>query len=116
MALAPFALAFLAWLAYSGTLEFGGDLGTDLLLILAGPITAVPLMFFALAARRLRLSTVGLTQFIAPSLHFILAVVVYGEAFSAVHAFAFGFIWLGLFIFSTDSIRRDRRQRRMVQS
>jgi chloramphenicol-sensitive protein RarD len=114
LACVPFALAYLIWMARSGDLVFGADLGTDLLLMLAGPVTAVPLMLFALAARRINLSTLGLTQYLAPTGHFLLAVIFFSEPFTLTHGLAFGLIWIGLFIFSMDSIRRERSRRKQL--
>ncbi len=81
----------------------------DLLLIGTGVFTAVPLLFFNLGARRINLSTVGLMQYIAPSGMFLLAVLVYGEPFSAVQLWTFVLIWAALAIYSIDSVRTYRR-------
>ncbi|MEL7482036.1 MAG: EamA family transporter RarD, partial [Pseudomonadota bacterium] len=72
------------------------------------PITAVPLILFAMAARRLKLATVGMMQYIAPSLQFALAVIVFREPFSTTHAVAFAFIWTALILFSADSLKAAR--------
>ena len=69
------------------------------LLLLAGPVTAAPLILFAMGARRLKLSTIGVLQYIGPSLQFILALAL-GEAFTPAHAVTFGLIWLGVIIFT----------------
>jgi chloramphenicol-sensitive protein RarD len=81
----------------------------DVLLIGTGVFTAVPLLFFNLGARRINLSTVGLMQYIAPSGMFLLAVLVYGEPFSAVQMWTFVLIWTALAIYSIDSLRTYRR-------
>ncbi len=100
------ALVYLAVLAHSGTGHFGViSRTTDLLLAFAGIATAVPLLLFTSAARRLQLSTVGFLQFLAPSIHFLLAVWLYGESFTAAHAFCFGAIWAALTIYALDSMR-----------
>ena len=70
--------------------------------------TAVPLLFFNLGARRINLSTVGLMQYIAPSGMFLLAVLVYGEPFTAVQLWTFALIWAALAIYSIDSLRTYR--------
>jgi chloramphenicol-sensitive protein RarD len=107
------ALLLLAWSAQHGSLSFGkGDLKLDLLLVLAGLVTILPLVWFNVAARSLRLSTVGFFQYIAPSLTFLLSVFVYGEAFTLGHAVAFGGIWFSLFMISTESVIRARKIRR----
>ena len=69
-------------------------------------------LLFNLAARRVRLSTLGLVQYLAPSMHFVLAVAFFGETFSSVHAVVFGLIWTGLALFSWDTQRQRRAQRR----
>lgn len=97
----PFALAYLLWLNAEGTGAFGhGGAWQDTLLILGGPLTAIPLVLFGIAVRRVRLSTIGLMQYIAPSGQFLLATLVYGEPFTATHAWAFALIWLGLAVYS----------------
>ena len=106
--LAPVALLFLAALG-------GGALGmidrrTDLLLLAAGPITVAPLLLFLEAGQRLRLSTVGLIQYLTPTLQFLLAVVVYHERFTGVHLAAFGCIWLALALYSGDAWFGHRRR------
>ena len=100
------ALVYLASLAGRGTGHFGVvSRTTDLLLVFAGVATAVPLLLFTSAARRLRLSTVGFLQFLAPSIHFLLAVWLYGESFTAAHAFCFGTIWAALALYVVDAMR-----------
>ena len=104
---APVALVFLLVLGWRGVGAFGAlDLQTDLLLALAGLVTAVPLFFFASAARRLRLSTVGFFQYIAPSGNLLIAVFVFGEPFTRTHLIAFLFIWTALAIVMAESLAR----------
>ncbi len=104
--LAPVALLFLAVLATRGAGAFGAVNGqTDLLLLAAGPVTVAPLLMFLEATRRLRLSTVGLIQYLTPTLQFLLAVVLYGETFTTIHLAAFGCIWLALALYSVDAWR-----------
>ena len=106
------ALLFMAWSRQRGSLDFGsGDLQTDVLLVLAGLVTILPLIWFNVAAKNLRLTTVGFFQYIAPSLTFLLSVFVYGEAFTRGHAIAFGCIWVALGMVSTESVIRARRFR-----
>jgi len=81
----------------------------NLLLILTGPMTAAPLLFFTLAARRLKLSSLGLMQYIAPSGIFLLAVLVYHEPFSMAQVWTFVMIWTALTIFSIDSVLHYRQ-------
>jgi chloramphenicol-sensitive protein RarD len=107
--LTPLALAYLLGADAAGHLAFRRtSLGLDLLLVLAGPITAIPLIFFAAAARRLPLSTLGFLQYLSPTLQFLLAVLVWKEPLYAARAVAFGCIWTGLAIFTVHSLRRGR--------
>jgi chloramphenicol-sensitive protein RarD len=107
--LTPLALAYLVFLAAMGAGAMGTQgLGVDLLLLLAGPVTAVPLLLFGHGARRLNLSTIGLLQYIAPSMQFFLAVFWWQEPFTAAHIVTFALIWTGLAIYSQDSLRRSR--------
>ncbi len=80
-----------------------------MLLVGAGAVTALPLLWFTQAARRLRLSTIGLVLYVAPSCQFLLAVFLYGESFSAAHLVTFACIWVGLAIYSIDSTVAYRR-------
>ncbi|GJL95008.1 MAG: membrane protein [Hyphococcus sp.] len=108
--LAPIALIFLFWLMGNGAAVFTNQsMGKDILLILAGPVTVVPLVLFALSARRLRLSTLGFLQYIGPTLQFILGIY-YGETFTLAHAICFGLIWTGLAIYSFDAARANRAE------
>jgi chloramphenicol-sensitive protein RarD len=99
----PVAIAYLAILAARG----GGQLGragaeTELLLVATGVITAVPLLLFTSAARRLPLSTVGFLQYLAPTGQFLLAVLAFGEPFARGKLAAFACIWAALALFSLD--------------
>lgn len=106
--LAPFALGWLVWLSVREQASFGADTGTDLLLMLGGLITAVPLLLFAAAAKKIRYTTLGLIQYVAPTLQFLQAVLVFGEPLRPIHYATFGCIWLGLAIYATDSFRSSR--------
>lgn len=105
---APLAIAWLIWLASRGSLQFGQHLATDALLPLAGVLTAVPLMLFAIGAQRLPLSTVGFVQYLAPSLNFLLAVFVFREPFDAGQLAGFALIWAALAVYSVDMLRANR--------
>jgi chloramphenicol-sensitive protein RarD len=103
-------IAYLVYLQHQGSgalFQFSRPL--DALLIGTGVVTAVPLLFFNLGARRINLSTVGLMQYIAPSGMFLLAVLVYGEPFTAAQVWTFVMIWTALAIYSFDSMRSYRR-------
>jgi chloramphenicol-sensitive protein RarD len=111
--IAPVALLFLA-------AQGGGALGaingaTDALLLAAGPVTVFPLLMFLLATQRLRLSTVGLIQYLTPTLQFLLAVAVYREPFTAIHLIAFGCIWLALALYSRDAWLDHRTLRKAAR-
>jgi chloramphenicol-sensitive protein RarD len=92
------------------------DLRTHLLLALSGVLTGGPLALFAYAARRVRLSTLGLGQYINPTLQFIVAVFWFAEPFTRWHAIAFPMIWLGLVLYSASRIAQDRAARRTDSS
>ena len=103
------ALAYVLWSARRGTLYFGtAGTGQDGLLVLAGLVTVLPLIWFNVAARSLRLTTLGFFQYIAPSMTFLLSVFVYGEAFTRGHAVAFGCIWFALAMISLESWKKAR--------
>jgi chloramphenicol-sensitive protein RarD len=103
----PIALIFLGTLALHGGGAFGRiNLTTDVLLVFAGIVTAIPLVCFLQAARRLHLSTVGLMQYLAPTLNFLLAVMIYGEPFTRTHLITFACIWVALAIYSFDVFSR----------
>jgi chloramphenicol-sensitive protein RarD len=110
--LLPAALAMLAapaWWADGGRLSLGNiDRRTDLLLASSGAVTAVPLLCFGLAARRLRLSTLGILQYIAPSLQFLQAALFFDERFTPARQVSFGLIWTALAIYTFDSVRAYR--------
>jgi len=104
------AAGYLAWARRTGGLYLGsGDLSTDVLLVLAGAVTAAPLLCFTSAARLLPLTTLGFLQYIAPSGHFLLAVLAYGEVLTTGRIITFVCIWLALAIFTTDQIRRSKK-------
>jgi chloramphenicol-sensitive protein RarD len=106
--LAPAALLYLALRAADGSGAFGTGWRVSLLLAAAGAITAVPLVWFALGVRRLRLSTMGFLQYLAPSLQFTLAVWLYREPFTRSHLVTFGLIWSSLGLYSWDALSRLR--------
>ena len=108
--LAPVALVYLVVLQLAG----GGNLvghgaGYVALLVLTGPVTAVPLLLFGAAARRIPLSTLGTLQYIAPSLQFVLGVAVYGEVMPTERWIGFGLVWVALVVFTVDLVRSRPR-------
>jgi len=109
--LAPFAFVFLMWFAAAHGSSFGaGDTRLDALLIAAGPVTVIPLVLFALAARRLKLSTIGFLQYIGPTGQFLLGLY-YGETFTVFHAICFGLIWVALILISLNAFHESRKAR-----
>ena len=99
------------WVEPSATSNlYANNWYTNALLISAGIVTTLPLLCFTAAAKRIPYTTLGFFQYIGPSLMFILAVVLYGEAFDTERAVTFAFIWSALVMFSLDSYR-DRRKR-----
>jgi chloramphenicol-sensitive protein RarD len=103
--LAPIAGVYLLWLAVTGQSSFGlAAPARDALLLGAGIVTALPLIWFAAAARKLPLTTIGLLQFTSPSATFILGVFAYGEPFSAAEAATFACIWLALLLYIADAV------------
>jgi chloramphenicol-sensitive protein RarD len=112
--LLPLALIYLLLIAQSPTSNmFINSLSMNGLLMLAGIVTTLPLLCFAGAATRLRLSTLGFFQYIGPSIMFVLATVFYGEPLTLDKLVTFAFIWLALVVFSADGLRQ--RKRPMVQ-
>lgn len=102
----PIAAIYIGYLMIQGTNSlFAGSISTNLLLAGAGAATAVPLLFFAKGAQRIPLATLGILQYIAPTLTLILGVFVYHETFSSVHLLAFTFIWSALILYSLSRTR-----------
>lgn len=111
--LLPIAFIYLLQREVAGTLAFLHlSPGLDLLLLAAGPLTALPLLWFAAAVQRLRLATVGLLQYIAPTIQFLLAILVYSEPFGRNRFVAFLLIWIAIAVYSFDNFRH--RPRRIV--
>jgi chloramphenicol-sensitive protein RarD len=109
--IAPLALGTMLWLAAQGRAVFGGaDTASTWWLLAGGPFTAIPLLLFATAARRVSMATLGLVQYLSPSIQFVLAVTLFNEPFSLKRGIGFGFIWLGLAIYSAEGLWRYRRQ------
>ncbi|MDF1685513.1 MAG: EamA family transporter RarD [Parvibaculaceae bacterium] len=114
MYLCPLAVGYFVYASGQETLIFGHEgqsIWAMLLLMAIGPMTAIPLFAFTFGAQRIRLSTMGLMQYIAPTTHFFLAIH-YGEPFGTAHLISFGLIWTALIIFSADLFRQERRIRR----
>ena len=113
--MSPVAVVWLVEMAMRGQSAFlRAGVSTDLLLIGAGVITILPLLLFVAAAKRLKLATLGLMQYISPTGHFICGVFLYGEAFTAADAVTFGCIWTGLALYTLDMWLWRRSARRVV--
>jgi chloramphenicol-sensitive protein RarD len=107
--LAPIAIIGLLWLAITGRGAIGHVSGMEHFFVFStGIVTAVPLIWFAYAVRRTRLSMLGLIQFIVPSLQLVIGVVSYGEPLDQGRFVAFALIWIGVALFITDTVRRMR--------
>lgn len=100
------ALACIAWLGAHDQATFGGTLGTSLILVAAGPVTVIPLLLFAGAVTRIPLSLVGLLQYIAPTMQFLLGIFWFGEEMPAVRWVGFALVWVALVLLAGDAVRR----------
>ncbi|MEX2296775.1 MAG: EamA family transporter RarD [Dongiaceae bacterium] len=107
----PAALGFLVWLEILGSGAFGqGGLAFDLLLMAAGPVTAIPLLLFVTGARRISMIALGFCQYLTPSIYFLLSLFWYGEPFGAWQLASFAIIWVAIAIFTVDTARGYRRR------
>lgn len=104
--LAPLAIAFLIWSFVSNGPGLHADPMIAFLLVLTGPATAVPLLLFNYAVQRLRLTTIGMLQYIAPSIAFVLAIIVFGEHLNLTRVLSFALIWVSLAVFTLGSMQR----------
>jgi len=110
--LSPVALGYLLYVTLDGSGSFPDhELQINFFLVFAGVATSVPLLLFASAARRLRLATIGFLQYITPTMHFLLAVLLYREPFTQAHLTCFVLIWAGLCCYSYDAVLRIRAAR-----
>ena len=106
------AIGYIVWLETTGRGHFGDTGMTDVVLLLScGLITAVPLMIYANAAKLLRLSTIGIMQYISPTMIFFIAVFAFGEPFSTTTLLAFVLIWVALFLYSGSMLQAARARR-----
>ena len=104
----PLAIGWLVWRSSAGAPIMGVDQMQTGLLLLAGVVSTTPLLLFTAAAKRLPYSTLGMLQFLAPTLQFLLAVAFYGETFTKAHAIAFPAIWLALILYVIALVRTPR--------
>ncbi len=108
----PFALSYLLYLGFSGQAVFAqAAWTTTLLLVLTGVVTAVPLLLFAAGARRINLSTLGILQYLAPTIQFLLGIFLYNEPFTMQRFVGFSLIWLALLVYSVEGVRNGRKLR-----
>ncbi|MBE4365266.1 EamA family transporter RarD [Vibrio parahaemolyticus] len=115
LVLAPFALGYLLFKQWTtGELASSVDTTTLLLYVGSAPITILPLIFYSIAIRITNLSTVGLMQYIEPSLQFILAVVFFGELFDDVKAVTFAFIWVGLLLTIFEGVAKGIKRKKLA--
>ncbi len=103
------AIGYIGWLVANGQSSFfTGDLGASWLLLGCGAVTAIPLMIYANGAKLLRLSTIGILQYIAPTMIFLTAVLVFGEEFDMARRIAFPMIWAALLLYTSSMVKRGR--------
>lgn len=107
--LTPVALGYVVFIIATAGPGIHADPYYLTLMILTGPATTIPLLLFSFAVRRLRLTTIGMFQYIAPSIQFLLAVSLFGEHLNGTRLASFGLIWVSLMVFSYDSFRRRKR-------
>ena len=103
--LAPLAAVLIVFWEVDGTGSFGNVWMTDILLIGAGVVTSLPLLWFTNAGKRLRYSTMGFIQYMTPSIQLGIGVYLYNEPFTSTHAVTFGLIWTGLLVYSFNAIQ-----------
>lgn len=107
--LLPFAVGYVIWAEVSGSSHFMAGVRSDTVLLLCcGLVTAIPLMIYANGAKLLRLSTIGILQYIAPTMIFLTAVFIFGEPFGRARMIAFPMIWAALVIYTVSMLRQAR--------
>jgi chloramphenicol-sensitive protein RarD len=107
----PIAAIWMIWLVATQQASLtAGDGGLSALLVLGGPVTVLPLLFFAIAAKRVTLTTIGFMQFLAPTLQFFTGLY-YGERLTTAHLVCFGSIWAAVLFFSIDAFRTGTKKR-----
>src|SRR5690606_31601166 len=110
--LTPFAVGYLIWCEANGVGALGhSGLTIDILLVASGVVTAVPLFLFSYGARRIPYSTVGVLQYLAPTLQLASGIVFFGEPFQGARVVGFVFIWVALLLYAGDGLWRVRARR-----
>lgn len=107
--LLPVALGWMVWIHSSGQAQFGAQWGTSALMAFSGVLTAVPLILFSRAAQQVPMATVGLVQYINPTLQFLCATLAFGEPLGWVHVVTFAMIWSALALYSLATLRVGRK-------
>ncbi len=112
--LTPVALGYIGYLVWSGSSEFGSNgAGHVVLIALTGVVTAIPLICFGAAATRVSLTTIGLLQYLAPTIQFALGVLLFREPMPTMRWVGFGLVWVALVIFTVEAVNHRRRQLRL---
>jgi chloramphenicol-sensitive protein RarD len=115
MVTAPVALAYILWLTATGSSNFTGHgPGHAVLLATTGLVTAVPLICFGGAATRVSMTTIGLLQYVTPTIQFLIGVFFYGEPMPAMRWLGFALVWVALVVFTVESVNHRRRQLRLA--
>lgn len=113
--LVPLALAYLVWANPTVSSAFGGNWSSAMWLVGAGIVTAVPLLCFGFASRNIRLSTLGMLQFIGPTTQFFIGWLMYGEPMTTLRLASFGLIWLAIGIYAWDAFHREMILRKRIR-
>lgn len=109
----PAALGYIVFKLFNGTSGiYGVTLSTVIILLFSGVATATPLLWYAMGAKRVKLSTMGFLQYISPTISLFLGVFIYGEQFTKTHLLSFGFIWIGLIIYSFSNVKMLSKMRK----
>ena len=111
MLVSPVAVLLLCRTYLEGAPVFGGDFLTFVLLVMAGPMTAVPLILFGYGSKRMKMASVGLILYLNPTMQFVSAVFLFAEPFSGWHLVAFTLIWIALAIYSASALRQEKARR-----
>jgi chloramphenicol-sensitive protein RarD len=117
LVVSPVALGYLVFLTATGASTFGSNGGWHVALVVGtGVVTVLPLLAFGGAATRIPLSTLGLMQYVTPTVQFLLGILFFHEPMPAMRWVGFALIWLALVLFTAESLRHRRRQRRLLRT